>query len=64
MYTINEYSPAAVIIYETLLTWEDEWEMIWSRKLNASSWIFLVNRIAGIIYALALLLRYSGTLVS
>ena len=55
---------AALILYEHFLTLDDEWDLIWSRKLSASSVIFLVNRAAGIIYTLALILRFAGDSVS
>ena len=55
---------AALIFHEHLLTMDDEWDMLWSRKLRASSWIFLSNRVAGVIYVLAHILRLAGDRVS
>ena len=33
-----------MLAYEYLLTWNDEWDLVWRRKMGAASWVFLANR--------------------
>ena len=34
----------ALLAYEHLLTWKDELDLVWRRKMGIVSWIFLANR--------------------
>ena len=52
-----------LILYEHLLTLEDELELIWRRKLKPSSWMFLMNRSVLVLGILDLLLASFGATV-
>ena len=36
--------PPALLAYEYVLTLQDEWELVWSRRMASASWMFLANR--------------------
>ena len=42
--------PVALLAYESILTIEDEVELIWRRKLSIASVVFITNRIAASLY--------------
>ena len=52
------------MLYEYLLTFEDEVELLWRRKMNFSSWLFLANRAIIVIMIVYLALNFAGTTVS
>ena len=54
----------ALILYEYILTLDDELDLIWRRKMSASSLIFLANRVTVIVYTVGLALMFSGPDVS
>ena len=39
----------ALLLYAYLLTIEDEVELIWRKNMGLSSWIFLANRVGGVL---------------
>ena len=51
------------MLYDYLLTFVDEWELIWSRRFGLASLIFAANRSVIMISALDLALSYASTAV-
>ena len=52
------------MLYEYLLTFDDERELIWHGKMTASTWIFLANRIVMLVTILDTVLANAGPVVS
>ena len=50
---------AVFLIYDAILTVADEVHLIWRRRLNAASTIFILNRIGAILLLLWLILQDS-----
>ena len=48
---------AVFLIYDAILTMADEVHLIWRRRLNAASTIFILNRIGAILLLLWLVLQ-------
>ena len=40
----------ALLAYDSILTFEDEVELIWRRKLSIASAVFITNRIAALLF--------------
>ena len=49
------------MIYDYLLTLDDECRLIWHRKMGPSGWIFLGNRVLVFVYAAAMFMAFSPT---
>ena len=49
------------MLYDYLLTVDDERKLLWRRKMGASSFLFLANRVQVIVYTVAQFMRYSST---
>ena len=52
------------MLYEHLLTVEDEIDLIWRHNITLSSWVFLVNRAVLAIGVIDLALTFSDKVVS
>ena len=52
------------MLYEYLLTVEDELELIWNRRMSSASWIFFANRAMLGVLGTQLALRHSNVTVS
>ena len=49
------------MLHDYLLTVDDERKLLWRRKMGASSFLFLANRVQVIVYTIAQFMRYSST---
>ncbi|KAH9927694.1 uncharacterized protein B0H18DRAFT_875458, partial [Fomitopsis serialis] len=47
----------AVIFYDHIITFTEEVQLIWSRRLTGASWVFLANRLLLLVYGVALLVQ-------
>ena len=50
--------------YECLLTLEDEWELVWRRKVNFATLIFVANRAILVVTFIDLFMEVAGPAVS
>ena len=51
------------MLYEYVLTMEDEVELLWRRKMSTASWIFLLNRMVPVIMIMDQALTFAGASV-
>ena len=57
---------SAVLVYEYIITFDQERLAIWKRKYTFATWLFVANRYLAILYGIMLLLsdQVTGQLVS
>ena len=54
----------ALLVYEYILTLDDEWELIWKQSMTSVSWLFLANRVTFWIYVVDVGMTSAGYNVS
>ena len=53
-------SLTAMLLYDYLLTLEDEWELVWHRGAGASAWLFAASRATAAAIIVANLLSFNA----
>ena len=60
---ICNYGLAVLMLYEYILTVDDELELVWRRRISLSSWLLFANRFTLIFVVTAWVVRNANTSV-
>ena len=49
----------ALLVYEYILIWREEWSILWSRKWSGATWLLIASRIALLGCTIEILVPYT-----